>query len=69
MIWVIILRRTRWVGYVASIPDGRIILRWIFRKWDQECTGLIWLRIGMGARQILLVNCKNRYADTTTCAL
>jgi hypothetical protein len=29
--------------------DGRIILRWIFRKWDVGvCTGLIWLRIGTG---------------------
>jgi len=27
--------------------DGRIILRWIFRRWDgRVCTGLIWLRIG-----------------------
>jgi hypothetical protein len=27
--------------------DGRIILRWIFRKWDRGVwTGLIWLRIG-----------------------
>ena len=26
--------------------DGRIILRWIFRKWDVEVwTGSIWLRI------------------------
>jgi hypothetical protein len=26
--------------------DGRIILRWIFRKWDEGAwTGLIWLRI------------------------
>ena len=26
--------------------DGRIILRWIFRKWDRGVwTGLIWLRI------------------------
>jgi len=25
--------------------DGRIILRWIFRKWDVGAwTGLIWLR-------------------------
>ena len=29
--------------------DGKIILRWIFRKWDVEVwTGLIWLRIGTG---------------------
>jgi hypothetical protein len=31
--------------------DGRIILRWIFRKWDVGAwTGLIWLRIGTGSR-------------------
>jgi hypothetical protein len=29
--------------------DGRIILRWIFRKWDAEAwTASIWLRIGTG---------------------
>jgi len=29
--------------------DGRIILRWIFRKWDLAAwTGSSWLRIGMG---------------------
>ena len=29
--------------------DGRIILRWNFRKWDVEVwTGSIWLRIGAG---------------------
>jgi hypothetical protein len=29
--------------------DGRIILRWIFRKWDVEVwTGLSWLRIETG---------------------
>jgi hypothetical protein len=27
--------------------DGTIILKWIFRKWDEEAwTGLNWLRIG-----------------------
>jgi len=29
--------------------DGRIILRWLFRKWDVGTwTGSIWLRIGTG---------------------
>ena len=29
--------------------DGRIILRWIFRKWEGvEGTGWSWLRIGTG---------------------
>jgi len=29
--------------------DGRIILRWIFRKWNVGTwTGSIWLRIGTG---------------------
>jgi hypothetical protein len=30
--------------------DGRIILEWIFKKWDVGVmTGLGWLRIGTGA--------------------
>jgi hypothetical protein len=29
--------------------DGRIILKWIFRKWDVGVwTGSSWLRIGTG---------------------
>ena len=29
--------------------DGRIILRWLFRKWGvRGWAGLIWLRIGTG---------------------
>jgi hypothetical protein len=30
--------------------DGRIILRWIYRKWDVGVwTGSSWLRIGTGS--------------------
>jgi len=33
--------------------DGRIILRWIFRKWDVGWwTGPSWLRIGTGGRHL-----------------
>jgi hypothetical protein len=33
--------------------DGRIILRWIFRKWGMRVwTGLSWLRIGTGGGQL-----------------
>jgi hypothetical protein len=29
--------------------DERIILKWIFKRWDGEAwTGLIWLRVGTG---------------------
>jgi len=32
---------------------GRIILRWIFRKWDVGVwTGSCWLRIGTGAGEL-----------------
>jgi hypothetical protein len=32
-----------------SSANGKIILRWIFRKWDIGAwTGTIWLRIGTG---------------------
>jgi hypothetical protein len=33
--------------------DGRIILKWIFRKWDVGVwTGSSWLRIGTGGRHL-----------------
>jgi len=35
------------------VVDGRIILRWIFRKWDVRVwIGLIWLRIGTDGRHL-----------------
>jgi hypothetical protein len=33
--------------------DGKIILRWIFTKWDVSAwTGSIWLRIGTGGEHL-----------------
>jgi len=33
--------------------DGRIILRWIFRKWDvEEWTESSWLKIGTGGGHV-----------------
>jgi hypothetical protein len=33
--------------------DGRMVLRWIFRKWDVEVwTGLSWLKIGTVCRHL-----------------
>ena len=36
--------------------DGKIILRWIFRKWDVGLwTGSSWLRIGTGGGHLSTV--------------
>jgi hypothetical protein len=35
--------------------ERRIIIKWIFKKWDREAwTGLIWLRIQTGGRCLLM---------------
>jgi hypothetical protein len=35
------------------VVDERIVLRWIFKKWDGEArTGLLWLRIGTGGGRL-----------------
>ena len=40
-------RRKETIGETHA--DGRIILRWIFRKWEGVVgTGWSWLRIGTG---------------------
>ena len=31
-----------------SAIDKRIILKWIFKKWNEAWTGLIWFKIGTG---------------------
>jgi len=42
-------RRIQSFGGEDPGVDGRIILRWIFRKWDVGVwTGSSWLRIGAG---------------------
>jgi hypothetical protein len=35
--------------------DDRIILKWVFKKWDAETwAGFIWFRIGTGAGCLLM---------------
>ena len=44
--WGNLRERDHWGGPDA---DGRIILRWIFRKWEGVVgTGWSWVRIGIG---------------------
>jgi hypothetical protein len=45
--------------------DGRIILRWIFRKWDVRVwTESSWLRIGTG---VGTCECGNEHSDSIKC--
>ena len=45
--------------------DGRIILRWIFRKWNVgEWTELIWFRIWSGG---VLFECGNEPSGSIKC--
>jgi hypothetical protein len=45
--------------------DGRIILRWIVRKWDDGVrTGLSWLRIGTGGGNC---ECSNEPSGSIKC--
>jgi hypothetical protein len=45
--WSLTLREKSHLGDPGV--DGRIILRWVFRKWNVEAwTGWIWLMIGTG---------------------
>jgi hypothetical protein len=33
--------------------DGKIILKWFFKKWDWEAWfGLLWLRVGTAGRRL-----------------
>jgi hypothetical protein len=44
--WGNLRERDHW-GYPGL--DGRMVLRWIFRRWDVGVsTGLRWFRIGTG---------------------
>jgi hypothetical protein len=38
-------KRERQLGKLSV--DRRIILKWIFKKWDGAWNGLIWLRSGI----------------------
>jgi hypothetical protein len=49
-LWGNLRERDHWGD---SGVDGRIILRRIFRKWDVRLwTGLGWLRMGIGGKQL-----------------
>ena len=48
--WGNLMERDHWGDQDV---DGRIILRWIFRKWEGVVgTGWSWLRIGTGGGRL-----------------
>jgi hypothetical protein len=50
VLWENLRERDQWG---APGVDGRIILGWIFRKWDVGVwTGLSWLRIEAGGEHL-----------------
>jgi len=52
-VWVLVEKPEEKRPLGRSGIDGRIILRWIFRKWDVGAwTGLIWLKIGTCCRHL-----------------
>jgi hypothetical protein len=50
----VLVGKLRERGYLEDPGlDGRIILRWIFRKWNlSSWTGLMWIRLGTVGRHL-----------------
>ena len=63
----VLLRRPEGRDYLEDIgKDRRIILKWIFKKWNGEAwTGFLWLRIGQVA---VACKCSNEPSGSIKCA-